>query len=152
MAATATLSGKITKSARFIAPYIPCGVSSVLTSRGYRFREWTAHSKRNLLPSRYSFTVSEINQRRSNFSATVPVVLDPPNGSRTMSPSSGSSLMKNGFVARTSLLWLTPGPLSLLITVRAERRVADGVQVAPFLERDYPGGIRWYGAYPISNR
>jgi len=34
----------------------------------------------------------------------------------------------------------------------AERRVADGVQVASFSERDYPGGIRWYVAYPISYR
>ena len=79
--------------------------------------------KAELPPVGYAFTIAE----RSNFSATAPVVLDPPHGARTMSPSSASSLMKNGFVARTALLSLTPGPLSLGITMPAERRVADGV-------------------------
>ena len=30
---------------------------------------------------------------------------------------------------------------AILITMPAERRVADGVQVASLLERDYPGGL-----------
>src|SRR6185369_15415590 len=64
--------------------------------------------KADRTPVGYAFTISE----RSHFSATAPVVLDPPHGARTMPPSSASSLMKNGFVARTALLSLTPDPLS----------------------------------------
>ncbi len=64
----------------------------------------------------------------------------------------GEQFNEKRFCRKNFAVVVTPGPLSLLITVRAERRVADGVQVAPFLERDYPGGIRWYGAYPISYR
>ena len=38
------------------------------------------------------------------------------------------------------------------ITMPAEMRVADGVQVTSFSERDYPGGISMVVAYPISYR
>ena|GEM_PF-5591774 len=52
-------------------------------------------SKRNLLASKYASVFSMAIHLRYSFSATAPVVLEPANGSSTMSPSSVTNLIKN---------------------------------------------------------